>query len=108
MMRGAVVAEDEGKLSPYVEACFRAMWEDGKKMDDPAVAGAVLDAADLDGRAILERTREQAIKDRLIANTEDAVARGVFGIPTFFVDREMFFGKDRMGRVEEEIIRANA
>jgi 2-hydroxychromene-2-carboxylate isomerase len=108
MMRGAVVAEDEGKLSPYVEACFRAMWEDGKKMDDPAVAGAVLDAADLDGRAILERTREQAIKDRLIANTEDAVARGVFGIPTFFVGREMFFGKDRMGRVEEEIIRANA
>jgi 2-hydroxychromene-2-carboxylate isomerase len=108
MMRGAVVAEDEGKLSPYVEACFRAMWEDGKKMDDPAVAGAVLDAAGLDGRAILERTREQAIKDRLIANTEDAVARGVFGIPTFFVGREMFFGKDRMGRVEEEIIRANA
>jgi 2-hydroxychromene-2-carboxylate isomerase len=108
MMRGAVVAEDEGKLSPYVEACFRAMWEDGKKMDDPAVAGAVLDAADLDGRAILERTREQAIKDRLIANTEDAAARGVFGIPTFFVGREMFFGKDRMGRVEEEIIRANA
>jgi 2-hydroxychromene-2-carboxylate isomerase len=108
MMRGAVVAEDEGKLSPYVEACFRAMWEDGKKMDDPAVAGAVLDAADLDGRAILERTREQAIKDRLIASTEDAVARGVFGIPTFFVGKEMFFGKDRMGRVEEEIIRANA
>jgi 2-hydroxychromene-2-carboxylate isomerase len=108
MMRGAVVAEDQGKLAPFVEACFRAMWEGGEKMDDPAVAGAVLDAAGLDGRAILERTREQAIKDRLIANTEDAVARGVFGIPTFFVGREMFFGKDRMGRVEEEIIRANA
>jgi 2-hydroxychromene-2-carboxylate isomerase len=108
MMRGAVVAEDEGKLAPFVEACFRAMWEGGEKMDDPAVAGAGLDAAGLDGRAILERTREQAIKDRLIANTEDAVARGVFGIPTFFVGREMFFGKDRMGRVEEEIIRANA
>jgi 2-hydroxychromene-2-carboxylate isomerase len=106
MMRGAVVAEDEGKLAPFVEACFRAMWEGGEKMDDPAVAGAVLDAAGLDGRAILERTSQQAIKDRLIANTEDAVARGVFGMPTFFVGKEMFFGKDRLGRVEEEIMRA--
>ena len=106
MMRGAVVAEDEGKLAPFVEACFRAMWEGGEKVDDPAVAGAVLDAAGLDGRAILERTSQQAIKDRLIANTEDAVARGVFGMPTFFVGKEMFFGKDRLGRVEEEIMRA--
>src|SRR6185312_3996318 len=91
MMRGAVVAQEEGKLAPYVDACFRAMWEDGGKMDDPAVAGAVLDAAGLDGRAILERTQEQRIKDRLIANTEGAVARGVFGIPAFFVGKEMFF-----------------
>jgi 2-hydroxychromene-2-carboxylate isomerase len=72
-------------------------------MDDPAVAGAALDAAGLDGRAIIERTREQAVKDRLIANTEGAVARGVFGIPTFFVGREMYFGKDRLGEVEEEV-----
>jgi 2-hydroxychromene-2-carboxylate isomerase len=77
-------------------------------MDDPAVVGAVLDAAGFDGRAILERTREQAVKDRLIANTEGAVVRGVFGMPTFFVGKEMFFGKDRLGQVEEEIMRANA
>ena len=103
MMRGAVVAEDEGKLAPFVEACFRAMWEAGEKMDDPAVAGAVLDAAGLDGRAILERTSQQAIKDRLIANTEDAVARGVFGMPTFFVGKEMFFGKEQLREVEEMV-----
>ena len=108
MMRGAVVAEEEGKLPPFVEACFRAMWEDEAKMDDPAVAGAVLDAAGLDGRAILERTREQPVKDRLIANTEGAVARGVFGVPTFFVGKEIFFGKDRLGLVEEEIMRTAA
>lgn len=107
MMRGAVVAEDEGRLAPYVEACFRAMWEDGKKMDDPAVVATALDDAGLDGQAILERTREQAVKDRLIANTEGAVARGVFGMPTFFVGKEMFFGKDRLTQVEEEIIRTS-
>jgi 2-hydroxychromene-2-carboxylate isomerase len=75
-------------------------------MDDPAVAGRVLDAAGLDGRAILERTQDQGIKDRLIANTENVVERGVFGIPTFFVGDEMFFGKDRLVQVEEEITRA--
>jgi 2-hydroxychromene-2-carboxylate isomerase len=75
-------------------------------MDDPAAAGAALDAAGLDGRAILDRTREQAVKDRLIANTEGAVARGVFGMPTFFVGKEMFFGKDRLGQVEEELAKA--
>ncbi|MGN6467468.1 MAG: 2-hydroxychromene-2-carboxylate isomerase [Rhizobiaceae bacterium] len=108
MMRGAVVAQEAGTLAPYVEACFRAMWEDGEKMDDPAVAGRVLDAAGLDGRAILEHTQDQGIKDRLIANTENVVERGVFGIPTFFVGDEMFFGKDRLVQVEEEIIRAGA
>jgi 2-hydroxychromene-2-carboxylate isomerase len=84
------------------------MWEDGEKMDDPAVVEAVLDAAGLDGRATLERTREQTVKDRLIANTEGAVARNVFGVPTFFVGKEMFFGKDRLGLVEEEIMRTAA
>jgi 2-hydroxychromene-2-carboxylate isomerase len=108
IMRGAVVAEEEGRLAPFVEACFRAMWEDGEKMDDPAVVGAVLDASGFDGRAILEGTRKQPIKDRLIANTEGAVARNVFGIPTFFVGKEMFFGKDRLGLVEEELMRAGA
>ncbi|MBN9069455.1 MAG: DsbA family protein, partial [Rhizobiales bacterium] len=82
-------------------------WEDGKKMDDPAVVATALDDAGLDGQAILERTREQAVKDRLIANTEGAVARGVFGMPTFFVGKEMFFGKDRLTQVEEEIIRTS-
>jgi 2-hydroxychromene-2-carboxylate isomerase len=79
------------------------MWEDGRKMDDPETAGAVLDVAGLDGRAILGRTQEPEIKTRLIANTEDAVARGVFGIPTFFVGKAMFFGKDRLGQVEEAL-----
>lgn len=106
MMRGAIVAGEDGKLAPYVETCFRAMWKDGRKMDDPAVAGAALDAAGFDGRAVLERTQEQWIKDRLIANTEGAVARGVFGMPTFFVGKEMFFGKDRLALVEEEILKA--
>jgi 2-hydroxychromene-2-carboxylate isomerase len=104
IMRGAVVAEDEGVLDDYIDAVNRAMWEDGLKMDDPAVAAAFLTANGFDGPALLARTHEDAIKAKLAANTEAAVARGAFGIPTFFVGDEIFFGKDRLGQVEEALL----
>jgi 2-hydroxychromene-2-carboxylate isomerase len=84
------------------------MWGEPKKMDDPAVVGAVLNEAGLDGPALLARTQEPEVKDRLLKNTEASVARGTFGSPTFFVGDEIFFGKDKLGDVEEEIVRANA
>ena len=104
VMRGAVAAEAEGVLQPYVDAVFRAMWEDGCKMDDPAVAGAVLDRAGLDGARLLARTQEPEVKELLLRNTAQAVERGVFGSPTFFIGNEMFFGKDRLREVEEAIV----
>lgn len=104
IMRGAIVAADEGRLDAYVEAVNRAMWEEGLKMDDPAVAAAFLSANGFDGPALLARTQEPAIKEKLAANTEAAVARGVFGIPTFFVGDAMFFGKDRLAQVEEALL----
>src|SRR3546814_4486918 len=86
-MRGAIVAEDEGNLDDYVDAVNRAMWEEGLKMDDLEVIATFLSANGFDGPALLTRTQEPAIKAKLAANTEAAVARGVFGIPTFFVGR---------------------
>ncbi len=103
-MRGAIVADDEGVLDDYIDAVNRAMWEDGLKMDDPEVIAAFLSANGFDGPALLARTQEPEIKARLVANTEAAVARGVFGIPTFFVGDAMFFGKDRLGQVEEALL----
>jgi len=100
-MRGMIAAQELGVEDTYVAAVLRAMWEDGEKMDDPEVFARVVDSAGLDGRAILERTQADGVKAKLAANTEAAVARGVFGIPTFFVDGEMFFGKDRLAQVEE-------
>jgi 2-hydroxychromene-2-carboxylate isomerase len=104
MMRGAFAAQDLGVFEPYVEACFAAMWEDGKKMDDPTVIAQTLGAAGLPAQRLLEMTQDQAVKDRLMAATSSAVERGVFGSPTFFVGEEMFFGKDRLRDVEEEIL----
>ncbi len=103
IMRGAMVASDEGNLDDYVDAVNRAMWEEGLKMDDPEVIAAFLSANGFDGPAMLARTQEPEIKAKLVANTEAAVARGVFGIPTFFVGDEIFFGKDRLGQVEEAL-----
>lgn len=104
IMRGAIVADDEGTLDDYVDAVNRAMWEDGLKMDDPEVIATFLSANGFDGPALLARTQEPEIKAKLIANTEAAVGRGAFGIPTFFVGSEMFFGKDRLAQVEEALV----
>jgi 2-hydroxychromene-2-carboxylate isomerase len=108
IMRGAVAAEMDGQLAKYVDAVFRLMWEDEKKMDDAEVIRASLDAAGLDGAGTLARIQEQEVKDRLLENTEGSVARGTFGAPTFFVGEEMFFGKDKLRDVEEEIEAAKA
>jgi 2-hydroxychromene-2-carboxylate isomerase len=108
IMRGAVAAEMDGQLGKYADAAFRHMWEEGLRMDDPEVIRTALDAADLDGARILGRIQEQDVKDKLRTNTEASVARGTFGAPTFFVGDEMFFGKDRLRDVEEEIAAAKA
>jgi 2-hydroxychromene-2-carboxylate isomerase len=103
IMRGAVAAQMEGVFAHYVDEVFRHMWAEPKKMDDPAVARAALDESGLDGARLLAMTQEPAVKDRLLANTQKSVERGAFGSPTFFVGDEMFFGKDRLRDVEEEI-----
>jgi 2-hydroxychromene-2-carboxylate isomerase len=108
IMRGAVAAEMDGVLAPYVEAMFRGAWEEGRKLDDPAVIAATISAAGLDAPRLLARTQDQAVKDKLLANTESSVARGTFGAPTFFVGDQIFFGKDRLREVEEEIVAQNA
>ncbi len=106
LMRGAIAAQEQGILEPYVEAGLRHMWEEGLKMDEPEVFAEAMNAAGLDGDGLLERTQDPAIKEKLAANTEAAVERGAFGIPTFFVGKQMFFGKERLGQVEEEIVKA--
>ena len=103
IMRGAIAAEMENILPKYMDAVMAAMWEDGKKMDEADIIKAVLDAAGIDGANILARAGEADVKAKLVANTEEAVNRGAFGIPTFYVDGDIYFGKDRLRDVEEAI-----
>ncbi len=105
LMRGAVAAEDEGVFGPYVEAMFRYMWEEPRKLDDPAMVAATLAEAGLPAERLMARAQAQDVKDRLAANTESAFAHGAFGIPSFLVGDELYFGKDRLRDVEEELMR---
>lgn len=104
LMRGAIAAEMDGKLEAYVEAGLKCMWEDGLKMDDPDVFVEAMTKAGFDGADLLARTQDPAVKAKLLENTTAAVERGTFGIPTFFVGKEIFFGKDRLPQVEEEVV----
>ncbi|MHB8529684.1 MAG: DsbA family protein [Caulobacteraceae bacterium] len=106
IMRGAIAAGDLDVFTSYVGAVFAAMWEEGRKMDDPAVIAEALAAAALPAQRLLELTQDPSVKERLIANTNAAVARGVFGSPSFFVGPDLFFGKDRLRDVEEAIANA--
>ncbi|MGA3402604.1 MAG: 2-hydroxychromene-2-carboxylate isomerase [Acetobacteraceae bacterium] len=103
IMRGAVAAEFDGFLPSYVEAMFHHMWEEPKRLDEPEVIRAALDESGLDGARILQRIQDPAVKQRLQQNTEQSVARGTFGSPTFFVGGDIWFGKDRLRDVEEAI-----
>ena len=101
LMRAAIAAQFEGVFERYVEAAFHHMWREPKKMDDPEVAVKALTSSGLDGAKLLARAQEADVKARLIQNTQAAVDRGAFGSPTFFVGKEMFFGKEQLRDVED-------
>lgn len=103
-MRGAVAAEAQGMLPAYVEAVFAGMWERQVDCSDAGALADVLDAAGLPAEALLAATRDEVVKARLIANTEAAAAKGAFGLPSFLVAGELYFGKDRLGEVERAIV----
>jgi 2-hydroxychromene-2-carboxylate isomerase len=103
LMRAAVAAQLEGVFEKYVEAAFHHMWVEPKKMDDPEVAMKAFTSSGLDAARLFARAQESDVKSKLIDNTQKAVERGAFGSPTFFVGREIFFGKEQLREVEELI-----
>jgi 2-hydroxychromene-2-carboxylate isomerase len=108
LMRGAVAAQFEGVFESYFRAAYHHMWEVPKKMDDPQVAREAFISSNIDYDHLFARSQESDVKNRLIELTQNAVDRGAFGSPTFFVGEEMFFGKDQLRDVEEAIVAAGA
>lgn len=108
LMRGYIAARQAGVGPAFLEMGLKGMWEDGLKLDDPDALKGAIDAAGLDSASLLAAAQSDPVKKTLADNTAAAVARGVFGIPTFFVGKEMFFGKERLGQVEEAVVAAKA
>ncbi len=102
LMRGAVAAERDGVFDKYVEAIFHFMWEEPRNLDDPEILRDTLVEAGLP-EALLARSQDAEVKAQLIANTQDAFDHGAFGIPSFLVGTELYFGKDRLRDVEAEL-----
>jgi len=105
IMRGAVFAKQQDYFDKYIDEIYRHMWREPKKMDEPDIIEAALRESALPAEEILAGMQIPEVKQTLISNTEGSVARGTFGSPTFFVNDEIYFGKDRLRDVEEEILR---
>ncbi|MEH6591852.1 MAG: 2-hydroxychromene-2-carboxylate isomerase [Halioglobus sp.] len=105
IIRGLLAAQELNCEKHYIDVVFSGIWEQNLKMDDPEVIAKVWTEGGLDTAAILTLIQTDAIKEKLKVNTQAAVDRGAFGIPTFFVGDEMFFGKDRLGQVEEALMK---
>ena len=102
-LRGALAADELGQGAAYREALFRAMWIEQKDIGNPEVLRQIIADAGLDADAIMARTQDGDIKQKLIANTQEAADRGAFGAPSFFVGGELFWGQDRLMFVEEAL-----
>ena len=103
IQRGAIAAKELGIFEDYFECVISAMWEQDKNISDVEVLKEVLKEGDLDVESIMEIVLSQDCKDKLIKNTDDAVNRGCFGVPTFFYDNQIFFGKDHLHQLEQYI-----
>jgi 2-hydroxychromene-2-carboxylate isomerase len=104
LMRGAVAAKFEDMFEPYFRAAYHHMWEEPRKMDDLEVFRSAFKSSGIDVDRLIARAQQDDVKKKLIENTTDAVERGAFGSPTFFVGKEMFFGKDQLRDVEDSIV----
>ena len=101
LMRGAIVAQNEGNLKNYIEAGFHHMWESPKNMGDPEIYLQAMSNSGFDGLDLLEKMQSKEVKEKLISNTNKAVKKGTFGMPTFFVGDKIFYGKERLAQIEK-------
>lgn len=104
IMRGAVAAKKLGVFERYIDAMYAGMWEDGLDLSDPVVIQTSLARNALDAEVLLKAIQDPEVKSTLLDNTQKAFDQGAFGSPTFFVGKEIFFGKDRLREVEDEIV----
>lgn len=108
LQRMCFAADQDGRAVQFVEAMLPAIWEQGVDVLNPETLGEAVNAAGFDVKDLFARTQSDEVKQGLVANTDHAVERGAFGIPTMYVgpkggETQMFFGKERLGQIEDEL-----
>ena len=103
LMRGAIVAGERGELSHYLTAIYKAVYVVGRNLNDPSEVAAILAAADLKPNDYFSEIERDDIKSALRENTDFAIARGAFGVPTFLVGERLFFGQDRLDFIKQAL-----
>jgi 2-hydroxychromene-2-carboxylate isomerase len=104
-LRACIAADRDGKGAQAMHALFGVYWAQGEDVSDPAIIEGALTQSGLDGKALVAATGSQEIKDGLRRNTDLALSRGVFGVPTLFVGERSFWGNDRLHFAEAELRR---
>ena len=104
-MRGALIAKDNNYEKIYIEKIFDAIWRDGLNMNDNTIINKVLKNLDLNPNNFFEKVSNLKIKDKLKKLTNEAFKKGIFGAPTFYVNKKIFFGQDRLSYAIDEIKR---
>ena len=102
-MRGAIVAEKDNFEKIYIEKIFNSIWKDGLNMNDPIVIDKVLKNMDINPQTFLSKAADQKVKDKLRKLTDDALKNGIFGAPTFLVNKKIFWGQDRLSYAFDEV-----
>lgn len=102
-LRLAIAAQKQDCFAAIHQPLFEAMWIQDKNLDDIDVLRSIVSDAGLPAYELLAEISSQSIKDALKANTEEAVSRGAFGAPTFFIGNEMYFGNDRFEFIDEAL-----
>ncbi len=101
LQRMLFAACEDGRGVDFAEVLLKAIWEESLDVSSPEAVGAVVGAAGFDAADLFARAQSDGVKQGLMAGTDAVVARGAFGIPTMWVGEEMFFGKERLGQIEE-------
>ncbi len=102
-MRGVLIAEEDSFKKIYIEKIFKAIWKDGLNMNDPIVVEKILKNIDLNPEIFLSKVSDDKIKNKLRKLTDDALKKGIFGAPTFLVNKKIFWGQDRLSYAIEEV-----
>lgn len=104
LLRMALKAQELDVFDRYHDAIFQAAWAEGRDMNDEKVLLDILEGAGLDAQGIIQGAKEEAIKEKLKTETQRAADEGAFGVPSFFVDGELYWGQDHLLLLEHDLV----